>query len=63
MDLHYETQGQGEAIVLLHSGGADLRDWELVIPQLAVSYRCIAFDGRVQGSHHRRLKLPIMWRI
>ena len=23
MDLHYEVQGKGEAVVLIHSGGAD----------------------------------------
>ncbi|BAY94054.1 MULTISPECIES: hypothetical protein [unclassified Tolypothrix] len=26
MDLHYEIQGKGDAIALIHSGGADLRD-------------------------------------
>lgn len=39
MDLHYEIQGQGEPIVLLHSGGADSRDWQFVVPQLAQTYR------------------------
>jgi pimeloyl-ACP methyl ester carboxylesterase len=50
MDLHYEIQGKGEAIVLLHSGGADLRDWGWIAPQLAQSYQAIAFDGRGAGQ-------------
>jgi pimeloyl-ACP methyl ester carboxylesterase len=50
MDLHYEIQGNGEAIVLLHSGGADLRDWQGIAPQLAQSYQVIAFDGRGAGQ-------------
>jgi pimeloyl-ACP methyl ester carboxylesterase len=50
MDLHYEIQGKGEAIVLLHSGGADLRDWEWIVPQLAQRYQVITFDGRGAGQ-------------
>jgi pimeloyl-ACP methyl ester carboxylesterase len=50
MDLHYEVQGKGEAVVLIHSGGADLRDWEFIAPQLAQTYQVIAFDGRGAGQ-------------
>lgn len=50
MDLHYKIQGNGEAIVLLHSGGADLRDYQWIAPQLAQSYHVIAFDGRGAGQ-------------
>lgn len=50
MDLHYEIQGQGEAMVLLHSGGADLRDWQWIAPQSAQSYQVITFDGRGAGQ-------------
>jgi pimeloyl-ACP methyl ester carboxylesterase len=50
MDLYYEIHGQGEPIVLLHSGGADLRDWQLIAPQLAQNYRVITFDGRGAGK-------------
>lgn len=49
MDLHYEVQGKGEAVVLIHSGGADLRDWELIAPQLTQTYQVITFDGRGAG--------------
>jgi pimeloyl-ACP methyl ester carboxylesterase len=50
MDLHYEVQGKGEAVVLIHSGGADLRDWEFIAPQLAQTYQVITFDGRGAGQ-------------
>jgi len=50
MDLHYEVQGKGEAVVLIHSGGADLRDWEFIAPQLVQTYQVIAFDGRGAGQ-------------
>jgi pimeloyl-ACP methyl ester carboxylesterase len=50
MDLHYEIQGEGEAMVLLHSGGADLRDWQWIVPQLAQRYQVITFDGRGAGQ-------------
>ncbi|HEY9831697.1 MAG TPA: alpha/beta hydrolase [Stenomitos sp.] len=50
MDLHYKVQGKGEAVVLIHSGGADLRDWELIAPQLAQTYQVITFDGRGAGE-------------
>lgn len=50
MDLYYEIHGQGEPIVLIHSGGADLRDWQLIAPQLAQNYRVITFDGRGAGK-------------
>ncbi|GAB4205994.1 MAG: alpha/beta hydrolase [Coleofasciculaceae cyanobacterium] len=50
MDLHYEVHGKGKAVVLIHSGGADLRDWELIAPQLAQTYQVITFDGRGAGQ-------------
>src|SRR4028119_1942699 len=50
MDLDYEVQGKGEAVVLIHSGGADLRDWELITPQLAQTYQVITLDGRGAGQ-------------
>lgn len=56
MDLYYEIQGQGNPIVLLHSGGADLRDWQLIAPQLAQTHLVIAFDGRGAGKSPPLLK-------
>lgn len=50
IDLHYEIQGTGKAIALIHSGGADLRDWQFIAPQLAKKYQVITFDGRGAGQ-------------
>ncbi|MFA4132784.1 MULTISPECIES: alpha/beta fold hydrolase [unclassified Brevibacillus] len=50
MDLYYEVSGEGKPVVLLHSGGADLRDWTFVAPILAKHYQVIAFDGRGCGK-------------
>lgn len=50
MDLYYEVNGNGHPVVLLHSGGADMRDWTFVAPLLANDYKVIAFDGRGAGK-------------
>ncbi|MGP4081580.1 alpha/beta fold hydrolase [Pseudalkalibacillus sp. R45] len=50
MDLHYEVSGNGEPVILLHSGGADLRDWTFVTPFLAEHFKVITFDGRGVGN-------------
>lgn len=50
MDLYYEVSGIGKPVVLLHSGGADLRDWTFVAPLLARHYKVVAFDGHDAGK-------------
>lgn len=50
MDLYYKIQGRGEPIVLLHSGGADSRDWDLIAWQLAKTHQVISYDGRGAGK-------------
>lgn len=50
MDLHYTIDGNGHPIVLIHSGGADLRDWTFVAPPLANHYMVVRYDGRGAGK-------------
>jgi len=50
MDLYYEVYGNGKPVILLHGGGADLRDWTFVAPLLARNYKVVAFDGRGAGK-------------
>ncbi|KPD09598.1 hydrolase [Aneurinibacillus migulanus] len=50
MDLYYEINGEGHPVVLIHSGGADLREWTFVAPLLAKNYKVVAFDGRGAGK-------------
>ncbi len=49
-DLHYEMQGAGETIVLIHSGGTDLRDWQFIAPELAKKFSVITYDQRGAGQ-------------
>lgn len=50
MDLYYEMKGNGHPVVLIHSGGADLRDWTYVAPLLANHYTVITYDGQGAGK-------------
>src|SRR5690625_2614604 len=50
MDLYYEVDGKGNPVILIHSGGADLRDWTNVAPLFANDYKVIAYDGRGAGK-------------
>jgi pimeloyl-ACP methyl ester carboxylesterase len=48
--LYYETTGQGEPLILLHSGIADSRMWQPQIKQLAEHYQVITLDFRGYGK-------------
>ena len=48
--LYYEVSGQGFPLVLVSGGsGMDLRQWDLIAPTLAESYRVIRYDPRGIG--------------
>ncbi|MGA8113161.1 MAG: alpha/beta hydrolase [Actinocatenispora sp.] len=47
--LHYQTHGQGQDVVLLNPGSADLRFWETTLPWLAEIARVTTFDYRDTG--------------
>ncbi|GIZ11432.1 alpha/beta fold hydrolase [Pseudomonas sp. NCCP-436] len=47
--LHYQEQGQGEPLLLLHGLGSSIRDWEYQIPVFSHHYRVIALDVRGHG--------------
>jgi len=49
-DLHFIDRGKGKTLVLIHSGGTDLRDWEMIAPELAGEYRIIMYDQRGAGQ-------------
>lgn len=50
MNLHYQLDGNGRPITLIHSGGADLRDWTFVAPLLAQDHSVIRYDGQGAGQ-------------
>ncbi len=47
--LHHQTAGQGPAVVLLHSGVTDLRQWDPQWEALARRFRVVRFDRRGWG--------------
>lgn len=55
IDLHYETAGQGEPLLLLHGLGSRSEDWQLQLPAFAGRYRVITADMR---GHGRTSKPP-----
>ena len=48
--LHYQEQGEGAPLVLLHANPGDSRDFEAVIPALARNHRVLALDWPGYGS-------------
>jgi pimeloyl-ACP methyl ester carboxylesterase len=57
-DLYYEVHGDGDPLILLHSGMASLREWDPVVPLLSEHYALVAFDragaGRSSGLAFER---------
>jgi 3-oxoadipate enol-lactonase len=48
-ELHYESAGDGPAVVLLHSGVTDLRQWDPQWKQLSARYQVVRCDRRGWG--------------
>ncbi|MEZ5512549.1 MAG: alpha/beta hydrolase [Steroidobacteraceae bacterium] len=42
--VHYKDQGSGPAILLIHSSGGDLKDWDTWVNVLSPSYRVVRLD-------------------
>ena len=47
--IYHEVEGQGEPVVLIHAGIANLRMWDDQVPALADAYRVIRYDTRGFG--------------
>jgi pimeloyl-ACP methyl ester carboxylesterase len=47
--LYYEVQGDGEPLVLIHAGVADLRMWDPQMDAFAEHYKVIRYDERFCG--------------
>ncbi|WP_020620792.1 alpha/beta fold hydrolase [Paenibacillus daejeonensis] len=50
MDLHYNIQGEGSPIVLVHSPGVDSREWRELLRELMTSWQVITYDLRGTGQ-------------
>jgi len=55
--LHYESFGQGEPVILLHGGLANVKYWGNQVPELAKHYRVITLDSRGHGRSTRDAQL------
>jgi len=49
IDLHYEMEGDGEPLLLIHGHGSSGRDWALQTGYFAGHYRVITYDVRGCG--------------
>jgi len=49
IELHYETHGEGEPLLLLHGFGGSVKSWEKFIPAFAKKHQVIAVDLRGHG--------------
>src|SRR5262249_14063244 len=53
LDVHYEVQGSGPPMVLLHGGGSRAQTFEEMAPILAASFRVYTPDMRGFGDTRR----------
>ncbi|MBR8645127.1 alpha/beta hydrolase, partial [[Brevibacterium] frigoritolerans] len=56
MDLHFEVNGKGLPVVLIHGGRVDLRQWTFLASLLTKNYKVIVFDGRGAGKSPSPIK-------
>ncbi|MBU2551829.1 MAG: alpha/beta hydrolase [Proteobacteria bacterium] len=50
LDVHYETQGRGDLVVMLHHGFGSSKIWKALIPDLVGhGYRVLVYDRRGYG--------------
>lgn len=50
LQLHYEHDGQGTDLVLIHGLGGTLHDWDRFIPDLSRYHRVLRWDARGFGA-------------
>jgi pimeloyl-ACP methyl ester carboxylesterase len=51
--IHYEIEGEGEALVLVHGSWTDATGWRFVLPGLAESFRVLSYDRRGHSRSER----------
>ena len=50
INVYYESQGEGEPLILIAGLGATHHLWELQVPSFARRYRVVTFDNRGAGD-------------
>jgi pimeloyl-ACP methyl ester carboxylesterase len=51
--IHYEIDGEGEPLVLVHGSWTDATGWRFVLPGLAESFRVLSYDRRGHSRSER----------
>lgn len=57
--LHYDVNGEGNPLILVHGSGADAKSWEEMIPHLAKHFKVYAIDLRGAGKTFRSIHPPL----
>jgi 3-oxoadipate enol-lactonase len=58
ISIHYEIEGEGPSIVLLHEMGGTLDSWDGIFPALARRFRVLRYDQRGSGLSEK-VRSPI----
>lgn len=48
--MHYDVQGEGEPLLLIHAGIANMHMWEAQLPAFAAHFRIVRYDVRGFGE-------------
>ena len=51
--IYSESQGEGAPMVLVHGSWGDHRNWDLVVPGLARTFRTLTYDRRGHSQSER----------
>jgi len=52
VDLYYESEGEGPALVFCHGADGNHMSWWQQVPAFSDHYRCVVFDHRGFGRSH-----------
>ncbi len=58
INLYYQAQGSGSALVFAHGAGGNHLSWWQQMPEFAKHYRCVTFDHRAFGRTKDAHDLP-----
>lgn len=53
VELHFERNGSGEPLVLVHGSWGDHHNWDPVVPALAESFEVVTYDRRGHSASER----------
>ena len=58
IEIHYEEEGRGPAVVLCHGVGGNHMSWWQQVPEFAKRFRCITYDQRGFADSHNPPEAP-----